>query len=165
MTRRSLLAAIVVLWTAVPAFAQSVILVRHAERADTMGGAAPTMANDPDLSDAGRTRAARLATMLRDAAITHIFVTEFKRTQQTAQPLAAALGLKPTVIKAADTKALLTQVRAATGGVLIVGHSNSVPEIAAALSGTKPITIADDDYSNLLVVTQGTKGSLLRLRY
>jgi broad specificity phosphatase PhoE len=165
MTHRTVLAAVALLCLAVPAFAQSVVLVRHAERADTAGGGAPTMSTDPDLSEAGRARATRLADMLRMAGITTIFVTEFKRTQQTAAPLAVALGVKPTVIKAADTKALVTQVRAAKGGVLIVGHSNSVPEVAAALSGTKPISIKDDDYGNLLVVTLGATGSLLRLRY
>ena len=45
----------------------TVFLVRHAERADTAGGAAPTMAADPDLSPAGRTRAESLAAALKDA--------------------------------------------------------------------------------------------------
>jgi phosphohistidine phosphatase SixA len=165
MSPTSLIAAVTVLCLAAPAFGQSVILVRHAERADTAAGGAPTMATDPDLSAAGRARAGRLAEILRDSGITAIFVTEFKRTQQTAAPLAKALGLTPTVIKAADTKTLIARARAATGHVLVVGHSNSVPEVAAALAGTTPITIADDEYDNLLVVSRDAKTRLLRLRY
>ena len=57
------------------------------------------MAADPDLSEAGRARAASLATALKDAGIVAIFTTEFKRTQQTAEPLAKALGLTVKVVK------------------------------------------------------------------
>jgi phosphohistidine phosphatase SixA len=165
MFRTALLAVIVSLCLGASSFAQSVILVRHAERADTAAGGAPTMAADPDLSEAGRARAGRLAEMLRDAGVTAIFVTEYKRTQQTAAPLAAALGLTPVVIKAADTKALITRVRAATGHALVVGHSNTVPEVAAAIAGSTPMTIADNEYDNLLVVSRSGKSRVLRLRY
>ena len=76
-----------------PAAAQhTVFLVRHAERADTTPGAARRWPTDPDLSDAGRARAESLAAALKDAKITAIYTTEFKRTQQTAAPLAKALG-------------------------------------------------------------------------
>src|SRR6266446_2098902 len=68
------------------ATAQSTILiVRHAEKADAT--------KDPDLSEAGRARSEGLAKTLRDANITAIYATEFKRTQQTAAPLAKALGI------------------------------------------------------------------------
>jgi broad specificity phosphatase PhoE len=165
MSRRVLLAAVAALSLAAPSFAQSVMLVRHAERADTAAGGAPTMAADPDLSDVGRARARTLAGMLRDAAITAIYVTEFRRTQQTAAPLAAALGLTPIVIKAADTATLVERLRASTGHVLVVGHSNTVPAVAAALTATDPITIGDDEYDNLLVVPLGPSPRLLRLRF
>jgi phosphohistidine phosphatase SixA len=165
MFRTALLAIIASLCLGASSFAQSVILVRHAERADTATGGAPTMAADPDLSEAGRARAGKLAEMLRDAGVTTIFVTEYKRTQQTAAPLAAALGLTPVVIKAADTKTLITRVRAATGHALVVGHSNTVPEVAAAIAGSTPITIADNEYDNLLVVSRSGKGRVLRIRY
>lgn len=165
MLRHVLMALVTLVALASPALAQSVVLVRHAERADTAAGGAPMMAADPDLSDAGHARARRLAGMLRDAGITAIFVTEFKRTQQTAAPLAAALKLTPTVVKAADTAALVARLKAATGHVLVVGHSNTVPEITAALSNTPPITIEDNDYGNLLVVSRGAAVPLLRLRY
>jgi phosphohistidine phosphatase SixA len=147
------------------AAAQSVILVRHAERADMAAGGSPNMAADPDLSAEGRRRADRLAAMLQQADIRAIFVTQYRRTQQTAAPLAAALGLTPTVVRAEDQAALLAQVRAVKGHMLVVGHSNTVPAITAELSGTPPVAIADDDFGNLwIVTTTGTPG-VLRLRY
>ena len=91
---RTILSAIVLLALAVPAAAQqSIFVVRHAERADAAPGASAMMDSDPDLSAAGKARAQSLASMLKDAKITAIYTTRYKRTKQTAEPLAAALGL------------------------------------------------------------------------
>jgi broad specificity phosphatase PhoE len=149
----------------VPSAAQSVILVRHAERADMAAGGAPTMAADPNLSREGLARAERLAAMLRSAEIRAIFVTQFRRTQQTAAPLAAALGLTPVVIQADDQAALVAQLRAVKGHALVVGHSNTVPAVTAALSGTPAVPIADDDFGNLWIVPTAGAPRVLRLRY
>lgn len=165
MTRRLTLALVALLLLSASANAQSIILVRHAERADTAAGAAPTMAADPDLSAVGAERARRLAMMLKDAGITAVHVTEFKRTQQTAAPLAAAIGVTPTVSPAADSDALVATLRAAKGNVLVVGHSNTVPEIVVALGITPAFTIGDAEYDNLLVVSLSPTPQLLRLRY
>ncbi|MEZ5284347.1 MAG: iron-containing alcohol dehydrogenase [Vicinamibacterales bacterium] len=162
---RVVLALSLLLSASLPSTAQSVVLVRHAERADTSAGGSPTMAADPDLSAAGHARATRLAAMLKDAGITAIFVTQYKRTQQTAAPLAKALGLVPVVMQADDTPALLARLRAVKGHALVVGHSNTVPELAAALSEQPAIEIGDDEYDNLLVVSRGPQPRLLRLRY
>ena len=145
---------------------QLVYLVRHAERADQAAPAGQMQApNDPPLSPAGEARAKRLATMLRDAGITAIFTTQFRRTRDTAQPLASARGLTPLVNPGADTAGLVAKLRAehATGIVLVVGHSNTIPEIIAALGGPA-ITIADNEYDNLFVLVP-TAGALARIRY
>jgi broad specificity phosphatase PhoE len=150
------------------AAAQStVFVVRHAERADTTAGAAPTMNADPELSDVGKARAESLATALKDAGITAIYVTEFKRTQQTAAPLAKALGLTPIVVSSKDVAGLAEQVKAAKGNVLVVGHSNTVPQVVAQLgpAGAAPPTLADTEYDSLFVVTRGAPTSVLRLHY
>jgi broad specificity phosphatase PhoE len=145
---------------------QTIFLVRHAERADagTSGGA--MMAKDPDLSDVGRARAETLAYMLKSANITTIVATPYKRTQQTAAPLAQALGVQVTTVVPDDVAKLLAVVRGSTGNVLIVGHSNTVPQALEALGVTPPVTIADSEYDNLFVVTMtGTGPQMVRLYF
>ena len=145
--------------------AQSTLfIVRHAERADG-GMPPPGVVADPSLSDAGLARAASLASMLKDAGITANFVTEFRRTRQTAAPLADALRLEPTVISSKDTAALVARLKSLSGNALVVGHSNSVPDVVKALGVATPIAIADDEFDNLLIVTLDATPRLLRLRY
>jgi phosphohistidine phosphatase SixA len=161
--KRGLLAALLVL-VAAPAWAQTtVFIVRHAERADHVAGAAAE--TDPALSDAGRARAESLAAMLKDAGVRSIFVTQYKRTQQTAAPLARALGITPVEVGSRELEPLAGRIRAAAGSVLVVGHSNSVPNLLNTLGFDAVIEIADDEYDNLFVVTLGEKPTVVRLRY
>lgn len=163
---RRLVLSVFLLFFAVPAAAQPLVfVVRHAERADAGTGGATTMATDPDLSDAGRARAESLAAALKDAKITAIFVTPYKRTRQTAEPLATALGVQPTEIDAKDMGRLIEKVKAASGNVLVVGHSNTVPDILSKLGADDAPKLADADYDNLFVVIRGAKPSLLRLHF
>jgi broad specificity phosphatase PhoE len=149
------------------AAAQTVILVRHAEKA-TEGG------SDPALSAAGEARARALADALRDAGVTAVVTTELKRTQQTAHPLAAARGLTPQVVAtrsgdaAAHAGAVAEAVRRHKQGVvLVVGHSNTVPAIIGALGASRLPPICDAEYANLFIVTLDPAGSarLIRSRY
>lgn len=163
---RRLVLSLILLFFALPAAAQqAVFVVRHAERADTASGGAPMMATDPDLSDAGRARAASLAAALKNAKITAIFVTPYKRTQQTAEPLAKALGIQPIAIDPKDAAGLIEKVKAATGNVLVVGHSNTVPDVLTRLGIADAPKLADSDYDNLFLVIRGEKSSLVRLHY
>jgi broad specificity phosphatase PhoE len=143
------------------ALAQPVaFVVRHAERADA--GMAAT--KDPDLSEIGRARAHSLAAMLKDARVTGIYVSEFKRTRQTAEPLAALNRIEPVVLGEKDLAQLAARLKDG-GNVLIVGHSNTVPAILKALGVTDPVTVGDAEFDNLFVVTRGAAASLVRLRY
>jgi broad specificity phosphatase PhoE len=166
MLKQTLFALLLALAAATPLAAQQTIfLVRHAERADSTPGTSPTMAADPDLSDAGRARAESLAAALKDANITAIYVTEFKRTQQTAAPLARALGLTVKTVTSRRTPELIEQIEASKGNVLVVGHSNSVPDVIKGLGVTTPVTIGDDEFDNMFLVSRGPTPSLLRLHY
>lgn len=160
------LALLVAVLSASPAAAQpTIVLVRHAERADTAQGTSPTMAADPDLSAAGRARADSLATALKDAKITAVYATEFKRTQQTAGPLAKALGLTVTIVTSKNEPELIDRLKKSKGNVLVVGHSNTVPEILKALGVTAPVTIGDNDFDNMFLVTLSSPPAWLRLHY
>jgi phosphohistidine phosphatase SixA len=143
----------------------SIFVVRHAERADTSGGAPAMMATDPDLSEAGHTRAGALAALLKDADIGAIFVTEFKRTQQTAAPLAKALGIAPLVVPAKDTAGLVARLKKAGTNALVVGHSNTVPDVITALGVSRPVAVADTEYDNLFIVVGAPEPRAIRLRY
>jgi broad specificity phosphatase PhoE len=139
------------------AAAQSTIfLVRHAEKA---GG------DNPDLTEAGRARAESLASVLKDAGITAIYTSEVKRTQQTAAPLAKALHVEAAVIPAKESAALVAKLKSSSGNALVVGHSNTIPEIIKALGITTSVNIADNDYDNLFLVVLEEKPRLIRLHY
>lgn len=164
--KRLVFFVIAVLTLAADAAAQQpVLVVRHAERADAGTGGATMMGTDPGLSDIGRARAQSLATALKDTGITAIFVTEYKRTQQTAEPLAKSLGIQPTVVTAKDVQGLVKRVRAASGPILIIGHSNTIPEILGKLGVETPPKLADSDYDDLFVVSRADKSVLIRLHY
>jgi len=166
MLKRMLLALFVVAALAAPAAAQStVFLIRHAERADTKPGVAPKPGADPDLSAAGHARAAYLTTLLKDANVSAIFVTEFKRTLQTAAPLAKALGLTPKSVPAAKTADLVKELTSSKGSVLVVGHTTTVSDILKGLGIANTITIGEDEFDNLFIVTTGVSPAMIRLHY
>jgi broad specificity phosphatase PhoE len=160
---------LVVMLMLVPALAHAqklVIVVRHAERSDG-GAVAGQMGGDrdPGLSAAGAARAARLASMLADSGITAIFATEFRRTKDTASPLASKLKLPVQSMIAKDTAALVAKIKSSHAGgiVLVVGHSNTVPDVIKQFGGPA-VTIADDEYDNLFIVVPAT-GAMTRLRF
>ena len=135
-----------------------VFIVRHAEKASTGG-------KDPDLSVEGQKRADALAHILKDSQITSVFVTEFKRTQETAAPTARAAHITPTVVSANDMGALVGKLRALNGNGLVVGHGNTIPELLKALGIATPVSIPEDDYTEIFAVVFGDTPQLLRLHY
>jgi len=142
----------------------TVILVRHAEKA-----VVPPENKDPDLSAAGLARAEQIRKMFGDAGIAAIYATQFKRTQQTAKPLAEKLGVAITQADARKTSDLVKQIRSQHAGqvIFIAGHNNTVPEIIAALGGPKLPIIPETEYDNLYILTVLSDGSakLLKLKY
>lgn len=167
ITRTFFGALLLVAALAAPAFAQSTIfIVRHAERADD-GGQMDMKAKDPDLSDAGHARARRLAEVLRSAGIEHVYASEYKRTQQTAAPLAEADHLKIETVPAKNVDELVRRVLAEHGPTLVVGHSDTIPDILKALGVSQEVDIGDMEYDNLFVVVRPETGApvLVRMRF
>ena len=155
-------AAIAILAAAAPAWSQkAVILVRHAEKVDE--------SDDPLLSAAGKARARALARHLRTAGVKAIYVTQYKRTRLTAAPLAVAAGLKPILIPADARQGLVDAIRKDNPNdvVLVVGHSDSVPDVLRLLGDPEPVTIGAAEYDNLFVAIPSKAGppTVLRLRY
>jgi broad specificity phosphatase PhoE len=122
---------------------------------------------DPDLLPEGRVTAIALADLMETDRFegrrpVAIYVSDYKRTRQTAAPTAARLALNLTLYDPRDTAALIARVRAEPGPVLIVGHSNTVPDIVAALDGTRPAPLVHEDFGDLWIVEAG--GATTRLR-
>lgn len=140
---------------AVPAAAQgNVYVMRHL---NTPAGQA-----DPDLLPEGRQAAEALASWFRDERPLAIYVTDYKRTRETVAPLAARLGLTPIVYDPRDTPGLVARVRAEHGAVLVVGHSNTVPDIVAALGGERPAPLVHEDFGDIWRVAPS--GATTRMR-
>lgn len=135
--------------------ATTIILVRHAEKDTTPG------VEDPVLTEAGVTRALRLAVMLKDAGVDTIYSSEFRRTKATVAPLSAKIGISTEVVAAGDMSGLVERLKALHGGetVVVSGHSNTLPAIMRALGVTPTPRIADRDYDGLYVVTLGADGT------
>jgi phosphohistidine phosphatase SixA len=144
--------------------ATTVFLVRHAEKA-----AAP--AQDPPLIEAGYTRSQQLARILGKAGIKAIYTSQFLRTKQTAEPLAKQSGVaittipirmdpsNPREVSQQSIRELAEKVYEAKGeSVLIVGHSNTVPEVIRMLGGDMVPTIDEKEFDDIFIVTVYARG-------
>ena len=117
------------------------------------------------MSPAGHERANALARILKDSQITAIFVTEFKRTQETAAPTAKETHITPTIVPSRDVAGLAVKLRAVNGNALVVGHGNTIPDLMKALGIAIAINIPDADYTEIFVVSLSDPPQLLRLHY
>ncbi len=164
---RHLRAALLVVFAAVvlPTAAEAqkaVLVVRHAE-------------NDGDkLTTAGLKRARRLEETLRGAGVSAIFSTDTKRTTGTVTPLSEALKLKIAIYdtgsgSAVDSTALVRQLAAEHRDdiVLVVGHSNTIPDLLKRLGCPGEVTIGAKAHDDLFVVVPrgNAPASLVRLKY
>lgn len=139
----------------------TVVMIRHAERV--------AIGTDPALSAAGRARASLLARMLADAGVVAVYVTGTLRSKQTGTPTAQRAGVATTVYDALDAAGLAVVIRAAhpSGTVLVVAHSNTIDDIAAAFGVPGVRELAETQFDRMLVITvaPGAAPSALHLRY
>jgi phosphohistidine phosphatase SixA len=142
----------------------TVFLVRHAERAN-----APR--EDPPLLETGTARAQSLARILGKSGIKAIYTSQYLRTKATAEPLAKELGIASVAISLKPTAANPRQVSSESiqeivekiyqrpgENALVIGHSNSVPDVIKALGGDVVPTIDEKEFDDLFVVTVYAKG-------
>jgi broad specificity phosphatase PhoE len=136
-----------------------VVIVRHAEKA-------ADDPRDPTLSEAGRARATALAKALEHASLDAAYSTQYRRTRQTAEPAAKAAGLdvqvRPIDGSNAATYAadLARDLRALPAGstALVVGHSNTVPDLVQAISGEAAAPMPETEFDRYTVVTLDADG-------
>ena len=117
----------------------------------------PAGATDPDLTNDGQRNAELLVNWFKRDRPAVIYVSSTKRAQQTAAPLARSLNLVPKVYDPADTPALIAAVKGETRTVLIVGHSNTVPDIIERLGGQRPAPLVHEDFGDIWRITGPTR--------
>jgi broad specificity phosphatase PhoE len=146
-----------------------VLVIRHAEKAAEGG-------DDPGLSEAGLKRAQELVELAEEAGVTAIYTTQYKRSQDTAKPLAARLSIPVTPVEISRENAgaypskLAKDVLAKHAGqvVLVIGHSNTVPAIVEAFGGKRPAAIDDaTEFDRVFVVVVPKSGGVkvVKTRY
>lgn len=133
--------------TATPAVAGPIYVTRHYDT--------PAGERDPDLTATGSARATVLAKWFSGRKLAAIYVTDFKRTRQTVATLATERGLIPIVYGPAPLPEFIARLRAMKGPVLVVGHSNTVPDIVAGVGGERPGEIAHAEFGELWMVEDG----------
>jgi broad specificity phosphatase PhoE len=146
-----------------------VIVVRHAEKAAVEG-------NDPPLSEAGAKRAQKLVAVAEEARVEAVYTTQYRRTRETAAPVAARLNapVHPLEVTRENASAhpaqvareILSKHKGRT--VMVVGHSNTTPLIAEALSGRRVPPLDDaTDFDTLYVIIIPDTGPprLVRAKY
>ena len=145
----------------------TIIFVRHAEKA----GPSST---DPGLSEAGQLRVAELTRQLVDAdvvaGIDAVYATAYNRTQDTVKPIADALNLPINTYDGADTETVLETILRNHKGkiILVVGHSNTVPQLIFNLGASKNVPVIDEnEYDNIYIISIPWFGKTktIRLRY
>ena len=145
----------------------TVIFVRHAEKA-------LQPADDPGLSPAGQRRVAELTRQLKDAdviaGIDAVYSTPYRRTEETARPIAELLELPVNSYDASDTEAIMEYIVREHKGkiILVVGHSNTLPALMANMGASKRVpAIAENEYDNIYIVSIPWFGKTktIRLRY
>lgn len=151
----------------------TVFLVRHAEKAD-----APSQ--DPPLNDSGKARSQELARMLAGSGVKAIYTSQFLRARETAEPLAKQLGLTyaPMSIKMSPSnprqvsEQSITEItdkiyERAGDTVLVIGHSNTIPEVIRLLGGDVVPTIDEKKFDDLFVVTVYGRGKakVVQMKY
>src|SRR6185369_17134992 len=142
----------------------TVFLIRHAEREDEPR-------QDPPLSKDGVARSQALARLLSTAGIKAIFTSQYARTKQTAEPLATKLGLtvtsftlktnpaNPRQITEESTAEVTNKILEHAGqSVLVIGHSNSIPDVIKMLGGDVVPTIDEKKFDDLFIVNVYARG-------
>jgi broad specificity phosphatase PhoE len=113
--------------------------------------------DDPPLSAEGSANAQRLVAVLKENPPRAIFVSTTRRARETAAPLATALGVTMTPYDAKDSAALVQSAAAEKGSVLIVGHSNTVPDIIRRFGAAAPPPLSDEDYGDIWRIDRQTR--------
>lgn len=139
----------------------SIYIVRHAEK--------QLEGSDPKLTPCGHERAKQLAKLLTPANITQVYSTTYQRTLSTAQPTAKKAGVALKHYSPRGQDQLVRVLKQEKKNTLVVGHSNTVPELLTLLAGSRmtqgkakvPNTIDEKEFHHLFQVTFTDNGDVI----
>lgn len=132
---------------------KTIYIVRHAEK--------QLEGNDPELAYVGGVRALKLSQILEKEDIKHVFSTDYIRTRNTAKPTADQAEIEIEIYDPKNHDALVEELRKREGNILVVGHSNTVSQLANYFvgDGEKFADLTDLEYNFIYVVTLEKNGS------
>ncbi|GAB0109696.1 SixA phosphatase family protein [Pseudoalteromonas distincta] len=116
-----------------------VYLFRHSEK---------LTGKNPALSEEGKARANNLVTLFKEHQNIHLFSSNYKRTLQTAAPLQAHFNTKLNVYNAGELGDLKNELLKLKGVVVVIGHSNTTPQLAELLSNEKELAMSEIEFSH-----------------
>jgi len=116
-------------------------LVRHAEKQKDLP--------NPVLTQCGALRAQQLATLLSQVNIKDVYSTHYQRTMLTATPLAKQQNVSIKNYSPRGLAQLALQLKQRKENALIVGHSNTTPQLAQIITGKKITPLTEQDYQQL----------------
>ena len=134
---------------------QTIYLVRHAEK---------EKGDNPGLTEQGKARAEALRQLLSGQNVTDIHSSNYRRTIDTADPLSGETSLSIRLYDPRDLPGIAETLKAETGTHLVVGHSNTTPELAALLCECQTEPMPETEYDRLYVIRLGENGAPIDTR-
>ena len=113
---------------------------------------------DPELTEKGHHRAQQLASLLDNVGLRMIYSTDYQRTKQSARPTSGKLDIDITLYNPRQLAELAAMLVKQGETALIVGHSNTTPNLVNLVGGeAKPLT--EKDYGDVFIVKFSNKES------
>ena len=130
------------------------ILIRHAEKILASG-------NDPQLSTKGWQRANELVHIFDAVDIDAVYASPYRRAIDTARPLATAKQLEILHYDPNELVSFAQEILKTHQGetVVIIGHSNTTPQLTNTLAGTEYSDLEETEYDWLYFVEMSTFGT------
>lgn len=135
---------------------KTIILVRHAEKADATS-------QDPELSTEGKQRAERLVKVAGKYKPGGFYSTNFKRTRDTLAPLAAKRKQQVATYDARKPAELLDQItKSRIKRHIVAGHSNTVPGLANFIAKKDVFKNLDESEYGVIWVIRMKNGQVVK---
>lgn len=116
-------------------------LLRHAQKQDDGS-------KNPSLTDNGRQQARRLASLLEHTGITRIYSTDYRRTLETVSALSQLIDVQVEYYDPSSLGKLASDLQQRSETAVIVGHSNTTPQLIRLLGGQAE-AMEESDYGDL----------------